>query len=127
MHHELDITLYRLRLLRESGVAKDVLRFLKQNPTMRYTIWALAEGLYGRAYTDGLSGYQCGSLRASLYKGVQKLERAGVVRVVSDGRKLWVQAAWRSGKPPAHDEEDAGQAHEGPAGEDDRRNGKLPG
>ncbi len=59
---------------------------------MRYTVWAVAEGLYGRAYTEGLSGYESSLLRASLYKGIRKLERAAAVRVVSDGRKLWVQA-----------------------------------
>ncbi len=80
LHHEVDTALYRLRLLRESGAAKDVLRFLKQNPTMRYTIWAVAEGLYGRVYTDGLSGYQCGSLRASLQKGAGRSRGRGSSR-----------------------------------------------
>ncbi len=92
MRHEVDPYLCRLRLLRESRTSSDILKFLRRNPTMRYTIWAVAEGLYGRAYAAGLSGYESSLLRASLYKGMRKLERAAAVKVVSDGRRLWVQA-----------------------------------
>ncbi len=92
MQHEVDQELYRRRLLAESESATNLLRFLKRNPTTRYTLWGIAQGLYREAYLADLSDYERSLLRASIYKTVCKLERAGELKVVSDGRQLWVQA-----------------------------------